>query len=131
MDAKEFRIGNLFNDRKGNTLMCFGVTREDHEHGGIVWYDEELGFYENVKDVKPIPLTEEWLLKMGFEKLTTKKPSGYKSSIYAYGGSASLCVCFDDGRLSVDFWQGNEKKYVHELQNFIFALTGEELKINA
>lgn len=76
--------------------------------------------------LNPIPLTEEILLKLGFEKLTSKK-DGFLADTYTCKKGTSFIVYFDGVRLSVSFWQGNEKKYVHQLQNLYFALTGEEL----
>lgn len=77
-------------------------------------------------NIEPIPLTEEWLLNAGFEKLTSIE-KGFKSNSYTYSRGYSFIIHFNNGLLSTNFWQGNEKKYVHELQNLFFSLTGEEL----
>ena len=114
MKASELRIGNYALHNNGNV---YPITKSN-----IGSFNPDLW--------DSIPLTEKWLTKFGFENLMRKSKKGYKASGYSYKGNFSLCVYFDDGRLSVDFWQGNEKKYVHELQNFFFALTGEELTIN-
>ena len=79
----------------------------------ILFHNEKYHHY------KPIQLTEEWLVKFGFIKRT---PTGYY---------------FDMGRMSInlpDFEYKNIRidvklKYVHQLQNLYFALTGEELTI--
>ena len=78
-------------------------------------------------EYKPIPLTEEWLLKFGFELLTDKK-KGYKNTSYSHG-KIPILLYWDGSRLSTTFWQGNEMRFVHQLQNLIFALTGNELTI--
>ena len=75
----------------------------------------------------PIPLTEEWLLKFGFEG----SPSDYKKeklSITLKGSD----VYHIKGRVYFNSWAIIEEqlKYVHQLQNLFFALTGEELKIS-
>ena len=68
---------------------------------------------------EPIELTEDWLFKFGFEKLN-----------YTYWAKG-LAVHNHD---IVSFYMLYEQnrtyiKYVHQLQNLYFALTGEELKI--
>jgi hypothetical protein len=75
--------------------------------------------------VQPIPLTEEWLLKFGFAKTEN--------------GWLALDICNDWSylywerlaglELSVNKYQITMPhiKYVHQLQNLYFALTGEEL----
>jgi hypothetical protein len=77
-------------------------------------------------EVTPIPLTEEWLLKFGF---------GKDDFCGAY-------VRYDSNRLSITHDVKNNTfladivkylrvftRYVHQLQNLYFALTGEELTI--
>jgi hypothetical protein len=72
--------------------------------------------------LKPIPLTEEWLIKFGFkhdEILST----------YVFNGSFGF-IENNYTKLGIEYgaiW--TECKYVHQLQNIIFALTGEELTI--
>ena len=74
---------------------------------------------------KPIPLTEEWLLKFGFEHLGNGNFSGgfknmFKISSHQFG---------------IDFYYGGidpyyiKPHYVHNLQNLYFALTNEELTL--
>ena len=73
--------------------------------------------------IKPIPLTEEWLLKFGFKKEL--------DSFYRLNKSSMIEICFfDDGILVTN--QSvclSNIKYLNQLQNLYFALTGEELTI--
>jgi len=66
----------------------------------------------------PIPLTEEWLLKFGFEPLGSSRFDFKIFTYYLYDGS----FYNQSSRLSTI-------KYVHQLQNLYFALTDEELEI--
>jgi len=71
-----------------------------------------------------IELTKEWLLKFGFEL------HGHTYD----KGLLSICLkgrIYQNGRTYFNSWCINERmpKYVHELQNLHFALTGEELTI--
>jgi len=118
MKSNELRIGNY---------ILHEPTIDDWEEI-IVTLPSLLQVDISSESYCGIPLTEEWLLRFGFEKLT-EKGSGFKSTSYTYTGKVALIVHFDGVRLSVNFWQGNEKKYVHQLQNLYFALTGEELEL--
>jgi hypothetical protein len=81
--------------------------------------------FENTTHLEPIPLTEEWLERFGFEN---------RNRDYFKG---SFCVqyadrIFDHNNIFFFGYNGNsiEIKYVHQLQNLYFALTGEELNQN-
>jgi len=125
MKAQEIRIGNYI-DRNG--LMEVRVISQS----GVKIYDHVNNifprtFFDFDENIKPIPLSEEWLLKFGFELLTDKK-KGYKNTSYSHG-KIPILLYWDGSRLSTTFWQGNEMRFVHQLQNLIFALTGTELEI--
>lgn len=75
-----------------------------------------------VTTAKPIQLTEKWLLKFGFNE----KMFGWWSSVlFLRVDKIDKSFWFD--------WAGTMEtkciniKYVHQLQNLYFALTGEEL----
>jgi hypothetical protein len=124
MKANELRIGNIvLNDRVENIIVAIAeplnIVGLRTPQGNLINADIEL--------IKPIPLTEEWLLKFGFELLTDKK-EGYKNTSYSHG-KIPILLYWDGSRLSTTFWQGNEMRFVHQLQNLIFALTGTELTI--
>jgi hypothetical protein len=116
MKANELRIGNFVYDI----------------HRGIV-VDVHLNVLRSIKTNKtclyqPIPLTEDWLLKFGFELLCRKSPDGYKDTIFSMQKPYWTLMQLDKG-WGVQFWQGNKLEYVHQLQNLYFALTGEELEM--
>ena len=82
--------------------------------------------------VKPIPLTEEWLLEFGFEKLEFFESNagiGYHEDIWKkddlilwfYLGNFDACTINGEGEY-IDVSQ------VHLLQNLYFALKNTELK---
>jgi hypothetical protein len=73
--------------------------------------------------LKPIPLTEEWLLKFGFER----RPWGLIiNGLLFRDNIKNPCEV-----LTLEIGNGfrTEVKYVHQLQNLYFSLTGEELII--
>lgn len=71
---------------------------------------------------KPIELTEEWLLKFGF----TRQPWGLVIGSLLFKDKNHECK-----ELTLEIGNGfrTTVKYVHQLQNLYFALTGEELTI--
>ena len=123
IDAKELRIGNL--------ILIDGLVLEVD---GIDFYEKILvedstcddGFSSNCSDdVEPIPLTEEWLVKFGFEYRTRLNPNPKELAyIHQKGG-------FYIAYMKIFYWEGGNTTidYVHQLQNLYFALTNEELKI--
>jgi hypothetical protein len=73
----------------------------------------------------PIPLTEEWLLKFGFEKQQDGDLTIYPGkNCYAFSEQ-----WIHNGYPTSDSNALMKCKYVHQLQNLFFALTGEELTI--
>jgi hypothetical protein len=109
MKATELRVGNYFQWIK-IASMGIGVdviTKDNHYT------------YEDFKE--PIPLTEEWLLKFGFEYSDLNGDSGlWKIPPFQIYGKYNQFIY--DYRLDVN--------YVHSLQNLYYALTGEELNQN-
>ena len=112
--ANELRMGNLIL-KNGNLHYTNYMT---------IRYVYGLSVTDEVK-FEPIPLTEEWLFKFGFEK-SKRFESGELKPCYAI---FSLAVMIRHNSFFIDWIGGNtELNHVHQLQNLYFALTGEELK---
>ena len=115
MKTSELRIGNLVN--------YGGVTSEVSRVDKLFFYVEASETPTFSKDegrgAKPIQLTEEWLLKLGF----------VKHGKYGYFYIDFFCVDLDmNGQFFMcDIDIHIVLKHVHQLQNLYFALTGEEL----
>ena len=112
MKANELRIGNyvevLNTEIQVIDVMCDSINTKSHEN---MTFDY----------VEPIPLTEEWLKRFGVTKdIDVWELTGVFWLQELEGG------CFFLGCNSG--WTGIEIKYVHQLQNLYFALTGEELE---
>ena len=118
MKAQDLKIGNWVQFRHTETPVL--ITLGDF----VREYKEE-----HLEDYEPIPLTEEWLERFGFEQM--KLYTGDKCFV-----KEKFCVLCDgqlknyDLRLTFDSDQTIRIKldYVHQLQNLYFALTGEELQ---
>lgn len=118
MDAKELRLGNKVFDTKGN------VNEINLEALTYI-------IKEPRNQVKPIPLTEEWLEKLGFV-------SKYKSchNRWSFNGfSLDQASDEDDKGAPIPpkqefFYDWTlEVKYIHHLQNLYFDHKSEELEI--
>ena len=130
MKANELRIGNWVLDAISNK-----IERADYLTIKILVDEDDV--YEH------IPLTEEWLLKFGFQ--IKDQLSIHKTKVYYISGiDVDYCLYFADFRQDFGFYieytdSPFDKdlgvlypiafgiKYVHQLQNLYFALTGEEL----
>ena len=116
MKANELRIGNYY--KVGNV-----VAKVDWET-----------IYELTKQslntihFHPIPLTEEILLKCGFENKIEDESTSFFKYINPLNGFTTIEVCLSDSCVWLDLMQINIK-HLHQLQNLYFALTGEELNI--
>jgi hypothetical protein len=120
MKANELRIGNYVYDTLGK------VNKIDLE--AITYIVKEPH-----NQVKPIPITEEWLLKFDME-LTDGFSSSRKLYLNNYENDISkITYSPKEGllRLSNGHTKGTmlipHIKYVNQLQNIYFALTGKEL----
>lgn len=124
MKANELRIRNVvnFSNKKWQIVSI-------HADGSIrIMKENEFPQDIHVNFVVPIPLTEEWLLKFGFDKIRVREYEKGDMSIYCGKKTISINVgfCNECGGYEIKV----EIKYVHQLQNLYFALTGEELKLN-
>ena len=110
MSPEELRIGNY---------IRFISTGDIEQIYNIVTNTRWFGNDVNYKDIEPIPLTEEWLLKFGFKRV--KHISGVQAAykLENIRLNMSNCANFYRYKLPVDS--------VHQLQNLYFALTQKEL----
>jgi hypothetical protein len=131
MKINELRIGNYISPLGRGITIVEGLCIWD----GLI---QSSNFAERgIEDFEPIPITEEWLLKFGFEDVDlnmsgsnwlVKEQKGiWRQAIrIAYSEKSeewSLTLeCVSPPTLSIV-----RLKYVHQLQNLYFALTGEEI----
>ena len=119
MNAKELRIGNW--------------VRHLKEEETVTWLSKDSinniqGWYE------PIKLTVDWLERLGFYEERTKDRITIEAWSLGHPGQR-FNIDFKDGKiLLISRYQGGSDnltmdhiKYVHQLQNLYFTLTGEEL----
>ena len=134
----EIRVGNLVFDEEKKQTQVHVI------HADSMWLNaKQISYYT------PIPITEEWIVKFGFElydyepneegdefpdfiymsyKLTIPKKAYYYTitTTPEEGGYFDFCIKVT----FADYVMLSTIQYVHQLQNLYFALTGEELQLN-
>lgn len=119
MKAHEYRIGNIVMGNKPFSLKANDIA--------LAYNHEKFKGEPRWKDV---PLTEEWLLKFGFEKdeigqlFLEPYIDDVEANIVFYleGDEVVLRDSFEDIFLT-------RVHFIHQLQNLHHALTGKELKL--
>jgi hypothetical protein len=135
MKANELRIGNwlineLCYDRNNGLCRVTGIFHDLHKFQGYAIQTEEgnttLLNDEDESYFKPIPLTEEWLFRFGLKEKQNHK-------VFSIGDMQFDCETmiggFHDNETGLDYQTKIHIKYVNQLQNLYFALTGEELEL--
>ena len=139
--SKIFSIGvNNFHSESNDNTFGFSIKDEDIEQ-----WQANMELLGNIY-ISPIPITEEWLLKAGFEprteygvklkdfvdmsnikyELLELKKSNFKFLFQTNFSKGTIPFFLGVNRMdSLPF----NLEYVHQLQNLYFALTGEELTI--
>ncbi len=109
MKANELRIGNFVWEEYGG---LYEILMMSPNYVDLVKPFMLVSGRYDIETIKPIPLTEEWLLKFGLMSIKTELGfwNNGDAIYFSYGFEKSI-----------------ELKYVHQLQNLYFALTGEEL----
>jgi hypothetical protein len=135
MEATELRIGN-------NVLRHGVVVNVDARSIFDIWDNSGI----NILGYKPIPLTEEWLLKFGFEKEESKPSAKHHNYFSKYISDYKYCFTYaefrEDFGVYIEYTDSSDPnddgikypfcfgiKYVHQLQNLFFSLTETELSL--
>jgi len=121
----ELRIGNLlFYPKDKEFEVCEILNHPSCERDySYMARGKHFGCY--FSDLSPVPLTTEWLEKVGFHWCEMR--NGFTKSV------SEACEMVIDGRGNIevgdDFKRDSPILNVHTLQNFYYSLTGEELTI--
>ena len=135
MKANELRIGNFVNlflgiDDNGANFRLLTIDGVMREMSGQFYLINHT-WIEISNNIEPIPLTEEWLLKFGFQKRADGMSVDWHIGINEITHDWLFDIKWIDG-FEYPFYRNGRHviKYVHQLQNLYFALTGEELTLN-
>lgn len=119
LDGAIYQINEIY-----NRLQCVELKRKNQSNPNLNEYEEcDL----DCENLEPIELTEKIILSCGFKE--RKSIFGYwiyeiefQNTVFSVE-EVDLGLCY--------FYVGNthvsQTRYVHELQNLYFAITGEEL----
>lgn len=126
IEINELRIGNLFHDEDKTPCYFAGIWYRDD---GWVIRDSAGNTYKPMQ-IYPLALTHEMLEKFGFSYVSMM--FGGPDSVMQYYRNdwliierGGIVVLFNDKEVQLNV----ECKYLHQLQNLHFALTGKELNI--
>ena len=130
MKATELRIGNLIEykieDELDERKEWWEISKVDFQD--LTWLDSN----PEDADFRPIKITEEWLLKFGFEDIT-----GVDYILHIDVDFKLILIPADAFYPQIDKaddvgWSSislNKIEYIHQLQNLFFSLCGEELTV--
>lgn len=111
IQANELRIGNWVSKNGISVRVEYYFLNDDH-----------YGLLDGGIDYNPIPLTAEILAKCGAQW----DGDDYYNLI---DSSDEILINWSESGLRVDHIELPHIKYVHQLQNVYFALTGKELEV--
>lgn len=153
LKPQDLRIGNIVCRWSDDPKKIFVTEKDESEQMDITVVDEihsdrvgvfndgnynSPSFFEtwNLNEIKPVPLTEKWLLNFGF----TKGDGDIYNKYFFWIDSRPLIILVNPENGStfieergVSVFEVKVTKpilYVHDLQNIYFALTGRELEVN-
>jgi len=133
IDTNELRLGNWIYVGEINKLpMQVEIISKDY----VYLKSEETAVNCNDKQLYAIPLTESFIKSLEFEEIggdyiIQHIAENYNYYIYFHVNIETTATTislftYDD---SYEDYLCEDIRYVHQLQNIIFALTGEELEI--
>lgn len=135
--VEDLMVGNLVKVIGTESVFTDGeicsVESVDRIYGvaslkGIDWGNEECGFLKNRREIDPIPLTPEILERNGFEM---------REDTVVYAKNRLALKPLDDekgyqvglGSLRLFYVKVSVIKYVHELQNILYWIDGENANL--
>lgn len=135
--VEDLMVGNLVKVIGTESVFTDGeicsVESVDRTYGvaslkGIDWGIEECGFLKNRREIDPIPLTPEILERNGFEM---------REDTVVYAKNRLALKPLDDekgyqvglGSLRLFYVKVSVIKYVHELQNILYWIDGENANL--
>lgn len=125
MKSNEIRVGNI---------ICFEATahvvREIHREIVLHTWAPSGGarYYSPYEEIDGFPLMLDWIPKLGF--ILREKVWVFQPPLENIGWRLSPSIVEDVWTLSRGDNEIALVRYIHEVQNIYFALTGEEIKID-
>lgn len=146
MNVKELRIGNIIkSDEFESHAEVLAIYPSDSEGTYILIGLDDCNIHHySLEGCEAIPLTEEWLERLGFTKVIYKSTHDdfcdevcyeleNREFFMSYEEDFSMSLFVDKKTHKDELGicpNYKDLRYVHQLQNLYFALTGEELELN-
>lgn len=141
--ANDLQVGNYVSLNNMIEVVKSISTGLDHNGDKFDTIETKRTFGHEDKDFKPIPLTEDWLNKFGFETHNSvdkiKGTEQYKDLTYytkslsdnKYNDLSLISSYVETNDVYVELfpYEDFKYKYVHQVQNVYHSITGKELKI--
>lgn len=142
IQANELRLGNWVQitdklkseiEEEGYIKNEFQITSSFNKDDDIQIYNPYEIIYEYfiAEQIEPIPITEDWLLRFGFEASSIH--DNYKLGEIEISSSMRKITTNERYNFYLDGEIPESMKiriqYIHQLQNLFFALTGTELTL--
>lgn len=142
MKIEDLRIGNLVSvnnkqfhpNLKGAILRVTGL--HERSRNGVVETSVNLEceretYSQFMEYIKPVALTEQWLLDLGFNQIIEKQwyLHFHDVCLTLYEDSEQYMVQIHDMEIDESSIFLKSIQYVHQLQNIFFILSGKEIDI--
>lgn len=140
--ANELRLDNYLNHKELGIIRVISISSKvgDYESIFAESVNDGIDYSFNLdKNIMPILLTEEIILKCGFErsksvrntfKITTKSYlASFDITLYAYLDNTGIISAITL-RQNKSLGDSLYDIYLHQLQNLYFALNGKELEVS-
>lgn len=121
----DFKKGNILFDTKMKSIFTIDTF---NNHGVRTRYPWGGSIFLDIALISPVNLTDELLLKLGFENVVIDSQESILGFTKKYKGKycdyfSDLDIQKNENYYFIDSFDFNFK-YVHELQNFYYCITG-------
>ena len=129
LKASELRIGNWIQDSNAKGRSCRVLRLNSGSEFPITYHYEKAFEYSPRlgEGLEGIPISEEWLVKFGFEKSGSIYYSKLEFTVY-FDSIHELAVTIEVKDVDYQIYL-KTIQFVHQLQNLYIALTSEELQL--
>ena len=130
VDPKELRIGNWIQTNSGILKVVNGINYEWEPMEHIVYDDTHIGYSND--ELSPIPITPEWLERLGFERKYKNENTIHWVKFSAKHLSFVITECSSLFGMEYKAYGADHCPqifHIHQLQNLYHALTGQELTV--
>ena len=138
IDIKEIRVGNYFNlENEKEIVFADSILSLDKEILYSTINSKKYAFVGS-SYLLPIKITEDLLLQLGFQKEVDEiskegfymyLPNGFRIDINKYSNTLGRDYGLHIDNVSCDSVLSGDIQYLHQLQNYIYDATKQELNI--